>query len=409
MSLRFVTSIVLSSVLGLFVAWTAMPAQAAPDSGVSPALCGPTDLPEPGIQGEVPAGQTANYNCGLRLISQLPRVGTLQAAGQCVYVRSGNSVFVVDVSDPVNPVEVTSVPVQSGSETMRVVVTPERSILVSGSSVYDISNCLSPVLKGEIAWPNVKLAGIPTRLLPNDIGVNRAGTRVYASSGLWEADITNLNDPTTWTVTDHRCDLAAQQPGPWSPVHTASLNAGLSLCVDATRPAPLGANYTLGASAVQAALLWRSLSHTIETNATDTRVYVGDQAGGTSANFAPVAKVRIIDLTQSPRRIIAEVDGPGHGMDWFRIANGREFVLHSNEGGSTGIPGQAAGGDPCQPFPRPFSLSWGFEAFLSEVTGDVATRVGMLQIAINKPEFCQIRQASGRDPSVAHHVVDNPL
>lgn len=37
-------------------------------TGTSPALCGRGDLREPRLQGEVPAGQTANYNCGVRLI-----------------------------------------------------------------------------------------------------------------------------------------------------------------------------------------------------------------------------------------------------------------------------------------------------------------------------------------------------
>ncbi len=409
MSLRFRTKIGFASVIVLLVAGTAMPGQTAPATGISPALCGPGDNPEPGIQGEVPAGQTANYHCGLTQLGQLPRVGNVQGAGQCAYVRTGSNVFVVDVSDPTNPVEVTSVPVLSGSETMRAVVTPERAVLVSGSSVYDISNCLNPVLKGQIQWPNLSLPGVPTRLLPHDIRVNRAGTKVYASFGVWEADITNLDDSTTWTVTDHRCELAAQQPGPWSPAHLASLNAARSLCVDATRPAPFGANYVLAASPLQASLLWPSLSHSPDSNATDTRLYVGDQAGGTSALWAPVARVRILDAAQSPPKILGAVDGPGHGLDWFRIANGREFVLHSNEGGTAGIPGQAPGGDTCQPHPRPFSLSWGFEVFVSEVTGDVGTNVGMLKLAINEPEFCAVRQASGRDPWVSYHTVDNPL
>ena len=148
-------------------------------------------------------------------LASSPGVGNVQGVGKCAYVRSGGNVFVIDVSDPAKPVEVMSVPVQSGSETMRAVVTDKRAVLVSGSSVYDISNCLKPVLAGEIKWPPLRLPGIAVRLVPHDIRVNRAGTKVYASFGVWEADITNLKDPSTWTVTDHRCELAAQQPGPW--------------------------------------------------------------------------------------------------------------------------------------------------------------------------------------------------
>ena len=397
---------------GLLLGTLSMSAQAAlgpHDKGVSPALCGRGDIAEPGIQGEVPAGQTANYNCGVKLVGQIARVGNVQGAGKCAYVRSKENVYVIDMSNPSKPVEVTSVPVHSGSETMRVVVTDKRAVLVSGSSVYDISDCAHPVLAGEIAWPPLALPGIPVRLLPHDIRVNREATKVYASFGVWEADISNLHDPASWKVTDHRCELAAQQPGPWSEVHRQSIKAGLSVCVDATHPNPMGANYVVGASPLQASLLWPQFAHSPDLNANDTRLYVGDQAGGTSGIWAPVAKVRIIDLTQSPFKIIGEVDGPGHGLDWFRVA-GREYVLHSNEGGTTGIANQPDRGDTCKPYPRPFSLGWGFEAFVSDVTQpEQARNVSMLKLAINDPEFCDVRKASGNDPWIAYHLIDNPL
>jgi hypothetical protein len=412
MSLTMKSPIAFAWLIASMLAVMAAPGLAAggaKESGISPALCGPGDTREPGIQGEVPAGQTANYNCGVKLVGELPRVGNVQGAGRCAYVRSSGNVFVIDMTDPTKPVEVTSVPVHSGSETLRAVVTDKRAVLVSGSSVYDISDCLHPVLAGEIQWPPLSVPGVPVRLLPHDIRVNHAGTKVYASFGLWEADITNLHDPSTWKVTDHRCELAAQEQGPWADVHRQSLKAGLSLCVDATRPNPAGANYVLGSSPLQASLLWPTLSHSPELNADDTRLYAGDQAGGTSGLWAPVAKVHIIDMTKSPLKIIGEVDGPGHGLDWFRVA-GREYVLHSNEGGSAGIANQAAGGDTCKPYPRPFSLGWGFEAFVSDVTRpEQARNVSMLKIAINDAEFCKVRQASGHDPWIAYHLIDNPL
>jgi hypothetical protein len=364
---------------------------------------------EPGIQGNVPAGQTANYNCGVRLVGQLPRVGNVQGTGTCAYVRSRDGqVHVIDVRDPARPVEVASVPVHSGSETMRVVVNPERAVLVSGSSVYDIRDCLHPVLKGEIQWPPIGLPGIPVRQLPHDIRVNHAGTRVYASFGLWEADISNLQDPASWTITDHRCELAAQEPGPWQELHRRTLAAGQSLCADAARPNPRGAQYMLAASPIQASLLWPPLSHSPDLNADDTRLYIGDQAGGNSALWAPVARVRIVDLTQHPLRIIGEVDGAGHGLDWFRV-QGRDYVLHSNERGLAQAVNDG-GGDSCRPYPRPYSLGWALEAYISDVTRpDQARHVSMLQLAINDPEFCQARRASGGDASIAFHLIDNPL
>jgi hypothetical protein len=410
MSLHATIKLALAGVFGLLGA-AMMPVQAAAphDKGASPALCGRGDIPEPGIQGEVPAGQTADYNCGVKLIGQLARSGNVQGTGQCVYVRNKNNVYVIDMSNPAKPTEITSVPVQSGSETLRVVVTDKRAVLVSGSSVYDIADCLHPKLAGEIQWPPLSVAGVPVRLLPHDIRINREATKVYASFGVWEADISNLRDPKTWKVTDHRCELAAQQPGPWSEVHRQALEAGLSLCADATRPNPMGANWVLGASPLQASLLWPQLAHSPDLNADDTRLYVGDQAGGTSGIWAPVAKVRIIDVTHNPFKILGEVDGPGHGLDWFRVA-GREYVLHSNEGGTTGIANQAVGGDTCKPYPRPFSLGWAFEAFISDVTQPAQARnVSMLTLAINAPEFCDARKASGNDPWLAYHLIDNPL
>jgi LVIVD repeat len=414
MSLPLKTSISFAFAIALLLAGMAMPGQAAAaDKGMSPALCGPGDTPEPGIQGDVPAGQTANYSCGVKLVGELPGGGNVQGDGKCAYVRNGDKVSVIDVSDPAKPVEVTSVKVQGSSETMRAVVTDKRAVLVSGSSVYDISDCLHPVLKGEIKWPPLSLPGIRVRLAPHDIRVNREGTKVYASFGLWEADIANLQDPNSWTVTDYRCELAAQIPGPWQEVHKQALKAGLSLCDDATKPNPMGANYVMGASPLQASLLWPQVSHSPDFNADDTRVYLGDQAGGTSGRWAPQPKVQIVDLTKSPLKILGAVDGPGHGLDWFR-AGGHEYLLHSNEGGNgaTGLANQVSGGgsDTCKPYPRPSSLGWGFEVFVSDVTRpERARNVSMLHLAINDPEFCNARKASGRDPWVSYHMVDNPL
>jgi hypothetical protein len=239
--------------------------------------------------------------------------------------------------------------------------------------------------------------------------VNHTGTHVYASFGVWDADISNLNDPASWKVTDHRCEIAAQIPGPWQEPHRLANKAGRSLCDDATRQAPRGAGYRLGASPLQASLLWPQLSHSPDFSPDDKLLYVGDQAGGTAALWAPVPKVYIIDLTRTPYTIIGEVDGPGHGLDWFR-AGGKDYILHSNEGGTGGIMGQPEKGDPCKPYPRPTALGWAFEAYISDITDPAkAHNVSMIQLAINQPEFCNVRKASGRDPWLAYHLIDNPM
>lgn len=414
---RKLAQVALSCSFCVLVSGIALPVQGESFSssldGFSPAICGEKDNPEPGIQGDLPGGAPANYNCGLTLVGELTDfrgVSAVQGVADCAYLRSGTDVYVIDVRNPQEPFWTgTVLPFSSGSETMRAVVTDDRAVLVSGSSVYDIQDCLSPVLIGEINWPPLSLPAIPVRLLPHDIRVTRDATKVLASFGLWVADISDLENPENWTVTDHRCELAAQQPGPWKTVHETSLTAGLSLCDDAADTSILGANYAIGSSPLQASLLWPSLSHAPDTNADDTRVYVGDQAGGTGANWAPIPKVRIIDITQDTPQIVNELEGPGHGLDWFRIANGREFLLHSNEAGAGGVPGQAEGGDTCESYPRSSALGWGFEVLVSEVTKDKGKSASMLTLAINEPGFCDVRRKSGHDPWVSYHMVDDPL
>jgi hypothetical protein len=410
-----------TSIIVLLFAGTAMPGHAADrqqDKGISPALCGRGDIREPGIQGEVPAGQTANYNCGVKVVGQLPVGGAVQGVGTCAYARARgqggtpneSQIVVIDVKNPAKPVVVGSpLPVHNGSESLRVVVTKERAVMVSGSTVFDVSDCLHPKLMGEIKWPDTTVPGVARKNLPHDIRINRAGTKVYSSFGVWEVDIANLNDANSWQIVDHRCELAAQVPGPWQEVHRQSIKAGRSLCDDATKPAPRGANYSMGGSPLQASLLWPQLSHSLDFNPDDTLMYVGDQAGGTSALWAPNPKVRIIDITKSPYTIIGEAPGPGHGLDWFRVG-GREYVLHSNEGGTKGIAMQPEAGDTCQRYPRPTALGWGFEGIVSDVTDPAQARnVSMLRLAINDPEFCDVRKASGRDPWIAYHLIDNPM
>jgi hypothetical protein len=400
------------------IAQAAPPPASAKAAGISPALCGTGDVREPGVQGEVPAGQIAGYHCGVRAVGALPVSGSVAGTGQCAYVRSRGQagtpddslISVIDVRNPAKPVVVGEpLPAHMGSESLRVVVTRDRAVMVSGSTIFDIRDCLHPKLLGEIKWPDTTVPGVSRKNLPHDIRVNRAGTRVYSSFGLWEVDITDLADPKSWKIIDHRCEIAAQLPGPWQEVHRQTIKAGRSLCDDATRPAPRGANYAMGGSPLQASLLWPQVSHSLDVNAADSRLYVGDQAGGTSALWAPIPKVRIIDLTSRPFKVLGEVNGPGHGLDWFR-AGGRDYVLHSNEGGTKGIATQTEAGDSCRPYPRPTALGWAFEAYVSDVTDPAQARnVSMLQIAINTPEFCEVRKASGRDPWLAYHLIDDPM
>ncbi|HMP55467.1 MAG TPA: hypothetical protein PKD92_02730 [Novosphingobium sp.] len=404
-------------------------------------------MKEPGIQGDVPAGATGwKYQCGVNLLAEVPRVGSVQGYGTCAYVRAAGMVHVIDVSDPGKPVEVGSVPVKSASETMRTNISADRALLVSGSSVYDISDCRNPKLKGEIKWPPLSVGVNPPYgggggrgLLPHDLRISRDGTKVYGSLGLWQVDISNLDDPETWTVTDLRCEVLAQVPGPWQAPHQATQKVGASLCDDAANPA--GAGWRIGGSDLQSAVLWGQISHGIDVSADNRRVFVADQAAsviGAMADNQP--RLHVIDVSQRPVKVLGSTNGPGHSMDWF-TRRGREYVVHANEVGTSAAAmlrqmaaaqaaqaGPSGAGTPprsisalaasavnmlsdtCRPYPRPSALGWAFEAFITDVSQPTRPRnLSMLQIAINNPEHCEARKASGRDPTVAYHMLDNAM
>jgi hypothetical protein len=362
--------------------------------------------------------------------------------------QSAQRVFVVDMRDPAKPVEVRSVPVLYGSESFRVVVNSERAVMVSGSSVYDIKDCLNPVLKGEIKWPPTAIGVSPpmgggggTGNLPHDFRINHAGTKVYAAMGLWEVDISNLNDPTSWKITDDRCDVATQVPGPWQEIHRQARKYDLDLCEDAAKPAT---NYRMAGGSAQSMVTWPTLSHSPDISGDDKRVFIADQAGGAAGKIrGNQPYMHIVDVSQHPVKVLGEVKGPGHGLDWFR-AGGREYVAHSNEIGTGGFgsfgaaPAQGRGGqagpaaqggapgrgglagitsnpvnvpgDTCQPYPRPTALGWAFEVIVTDVTDPTKPRnLSMLQIAINNPENCAARKASGKDPTIAYHLIDDAM
>jgi hypothetical protein len=403
-------------------------AAAPPAAGASPALCGRGDQPEPGIQGDVPAGlKSWAYNCGVRRVGQLPLVGSVQGHGHCAYVRVRGNVHVIDVRNPARPVEVGSIPVKYASETMRVAAAPGRAVLVSGSSVYDINDCLSPKLKGEIKWPPLSVGSAPPYgggggrgLLPHDLRVSRDATKVYGSQGLTQVDISNLDDPSTWKVTDFRCEVLSQVPGPWQEVHRATLKLGSSLCEDLARPGP--DQWRLGGTSLQTAVIWGQVSHGLDTSGDSKRVYIADQAAsiiGRLENEEP--KFLVVDVSQRPVKVLGITTGAGHSVDWFATGRG-EYVLHANEVGTGPLGGAAVPSaiaslarsavnipsDTCRPYPRPMGLGWAFDAMITDVSDPTRPRnLSKLQIAINNPEHCAARKASGHDPSVAYHMIDN--
>ncbi len=360
----------------------------------SPARCGPGDTPENGIQGDVLAQDKASgraalgYNCGLALVGAFPEGNAVQVYDHCAYVRTGAGISsagpikVLDISDPARPKQVAILPSfapahGSTSETMRLVVAPDRVVLVSGSGVYDVEDCDHPVVKGQIPWPG--LLPWPAGL-SHDIRVSPDGKTVWAGVGVTEADISDLDRPKRWKVTNHTCAVAAQ----YQAVHGLLAAAGVSQCdiVPDTFP---------------------QIGHGPGINDDGTRVYEGNQLL-VSAFHPEDGAVRILDTTTDHTpRIVSTIPGPGHSIDWFRTANGREYLLHANEivaaPQSTCIPQQA----------RPWSLGWAHDAYITDITDETRpVRAAEVQLEINSADNCLSKLASGQNTQVAYHSVDDP-
>jgi hypothetical protein len=339
----------------------------------SPAVCGAKDTPEPGTQGGT-AATPAGFNCGLSLVGEFPVSGNMEIKDHCAYVRSGSSVAVFDVTDPTLPVQKTTVPI-SGSETYRLVVAPDRALIVGGTDVYDVTaNCEQPVHKGNIQWPG----GGGNLNLNHDLRLSHDAKRVFATLGLGIADISDL-DQASWTGVNYTCYVGKQEgflpyQGPVDPCRTPVLDNSSWL------PA---------------------IGHGADDNTASTRLYIGAVTGdcGIISDTVPArplcpltglpgngmrdeATSRILDVTDPANPLVLDrIAGGSYSVDWFRSASdtGREYILHGEEGGT---------GDTCQPLPRPAAFGWAYDAYITEVTGDTMKRVATFTLNTNKPENC---------------------
>jgi hypothetical protein len=92
------------------------------------------------------------------------------------------------------------------------------------------------------------------------------------------------------------------------------------------------------------------------------------------------------------------VQFPGHSMNWWRTADGREFIIGANEG--------LGAADTCVKYPRPTSLGNALDAYIVEVTGKKFGKPFSLTLDVNKPENCRMK-AAGADASITEHTVYN--
>jgi len=381
------------------------------DAGAPP-YCGPRDLPETGIQGDVPAAdQTSGraelgYNCGLALVGHHPLTAGGRAtgnanmawAGDCAYVSGAGAVFgrgtpsetggvaVVDVSDPTRPrhrANLRSPGAALTFETLHAVEAPGRSLLVVGEygnqsggdkpmDVYDVRDCDRPVLLETFRWP----ANI------HNLTISGNGRYVFATQPLQVVDLDPLFDGDPATGVRYVGNLDDALPYPIVPVEPGpDLDDGLPAEVRERRTATTG--YT---------------SHEAWPTTDGTKLYLGSQTPA----FDVFTIVDIADWLagSGPPRIISQRSGRGHSVRTATIG-GRPFVLHSEES----VFGGAYG---CLP-ERLNPVAGPAEPWLTDI-GDEANPVEVSQfgLAINQPEHCADQAASGVQASVHYHDVDDP-
>jgi hypothetical protein len=342
--------------------------------GVIEPKCGPNDKPETGLQGDVYPG---TVNCGLTLLSEIPFGGHAQGSGHCAYVRlasdvpyGAGTIKAFSLADPLNPVQTDEEPGIGGSESMRANTVDGRAILVSGSGVYDVSDCEQIVKKGEILAPREYFAALSS----HEIAISHDAMRVYSGLGFAVAHIEDLEKPASWTVSDWACEMNKQSGFPQDVPNAC----------DGPTHQDVGRQY----------------SHSSDDNLEGTVWYGANQQGSDSQMEPPTA--RMVDISDPNRIEILDTvhEFPGHSMSWWRTPDERDFIIGANEG----LGGAA---DSCVQYPRPTSLGNSLDAYIVEVTGNKFGKPFPLTLEVNKPENCQEAKASGANAAITEHTIYN--
>lgn len=392
--LRFVSY---AALITMLVTATAVAQTIENEPTPSPALCAEGDPnPEPGIQGDVPQGTSPEWDCGVTEIGYLPGAnGAMAVADHCAYTGVGSSagpgesgVRVLDVSDPSDPTLVRIL--ETGSrELLAAHVTADRALLatrrrdvhplnVAGQGdmlidVWDIHDCTDPQLLGTArieANSNVpfELAG-PA----HNLRFNPTATKLYGSLPPHEIDLTDLDDPSTWTVRNLRCIIVDQ-----------------SDALIATVPGLCGT--TSDPNLVSEGL--PPISHEPVFNPDGSRLYIGAQVPGPDNNA-----MWILDMTGPDPVLISKTDEtPGHSIDHITVDD-RTYLLHSNE----------LGGNACIPEDiRPRYVGFGDRAWILDITDETAP-TEVAEIILQDSTFAACALDSGAGPNTAYHDVDDPL
>jgi hypothetical protein len=376
-----------------------------PNPDRSPAWCGWKDSPETGIQGDVPLADQQSgraqqgYNCGLAVVGHNDLGGVagsdVTGSDHCAYVKSTDGIRVVDVSDPAAPLAVQTLPLTVSSENIHAVTTRDRALLVAADvgqpipvHVWDIRECTNPVLLGTVGFPGLSPGNPAVQSQVHNIELTPDATKIYGSLPLQVADITNLADPSTWTVQQFQCELAAQAPLGFSGFLFSQARFALDY--------PQCANL---------------LAHEFEFNKAGTRMYIGGQMSGTSATLIdPLHRpwhtelvLRVVDISVWPPQVIGSTEpAPGHGVRRATI-DGKPFLLNSNENVNpdfTTVNGCQTDKD---------LIRGAAQAFLTDISDETAPRtVSELELAINRETNCAAQLASRVRASIHYAELDDP-
>jgi hypothetical protein len=387
-------------------------------------MCGPKDLPEEGIQGDVPkvdqlSGRAQRgYNCGLELVGHVslgqdgrPNDNANMAwAGHCAYISSASGISVVPEVPPTrvagSGVAVVSVTADgkptyvrtlrspgalSTAETLNAVTTKDgRSILVIGQSGNDELGARKPMDVYDVSNPDCSKAKLlttfwwPTNI--HNLTISRDGRVVYATLPLQAADISGLFDDDSRTGAKYLGNIEEALEGP-------PVAVGPIANLDDVLPQPV-----------------RAISHPLDSSheawpsADGNTLYVGGQT--------PMFEMlSIIDLSQwlqrdahgRPKgkpRLISQESGRGHSVRTATIG-GRPYLLHSEEG----VFGAAYGCLPQEtaPFAGPA------QPWLTDISDPAHPRtISQFGLQINNPSNCLAQLQAGENDSVHYHDVDDP-
>jgi hypothetical protein len=389
-----VAVVLLTSSTAVAVAWWEDPPR-------SPALCAPGDPnPEPGVQGDVPLGQYADWDCGVRPVGFLAGAnGAMAVAGHCAYTGGGQpggtGVRVIDVSDPAAP-RLAGVLDTDSRELLAAQVAGDRALLATRRrdgqqpgqvigrdvlvDIWDIRQCTNPALLGTARLPTTsKVFGDPPAELggpAHNLKFNPSATKLYGSLPLHEIDLTNLADPSTWTNRNLHCAITQQYHLP----HKALPGVCDTLTGIDT---PMGFGGGLPA-----------IDHEPTFSPDGSRLYLGGQLP-----LPDSTALVTLDMTgPSPVVLSVAQNAPGHSID-FATINGREYLLHSNEisAVTTCVPQRL----------KPRYLGFADRAYLLDITNEKAPR-GVSELVLGDSQLANCVRGNITGPSTAYHEVDDP-